>query len=482
MAAVVAVAVTVRDISRPSASNAGSRIRAAGAARKPMRLAGLGGATSGRGVCPAGVRATLAVKRAAGYSADMTVWQYAQLRVTHEDRLAASDNWTIAWYGPDATTQDTAEVYSDVVAELNRAGTLGWELVEVAAMDAGDSRHLSGERDWSLTRYTFRRPQDLTAVEGAEPIQQGESPRSQPISTGQPEHVRGDALAGSMTAEPGTLVTLTAYWLPDREPADWAAEGRDPGSAPGRLLISRKTTPLQSQAGLDLVESFRLRYEAPDITPERRERIKDAAADYAASWIEGQFGVTWWQTPQHLLLSQAADVLDGSAEWLRGLVEYPLAPAASMAGAAGPLVDIGAGITANLVTAPLTAPLEDTARACEIAGIVIGLATGAHPVVIACAHRLVHDEVGHLLSKGFEQVLTSIGADHDPNADPLPRFADLPRRPEISQLTLDAAAAANDRQAESLWGRWGKGELPLPSTRPPEPPAPEPLGPSGPGV
>jgi len=38
----------------------------------------------------------------------MTVWQYAQLRVTHEDRLAAGDSWTIAWYGPDATKRDTA--------------------------------------------------------------------------------------------------------------------------------------------------------------------------------------------------------------------------------------------------------------------------------------------------------------------------------------------------------------------------------------
>jgi len=40
-------------------------------------------------------------------------------------------------------------------------------------------------------------------------------------------------------------------------------------------------------------------------------------------------------------------VLDGSAEWLRGLVEHPLAAAASTAGAAGPLVDIGVGIAAK---------------------------------------------------------------------------------------------------------------------------------------
>lgn len=443
-------------------------------------------------MCLAGVRSTLAAKRAADYSADMTLWQYAQLRVTHEDRLAASDNWTIAWYGPGATTQDTAEVYSDVVAELNRAGTQGWELVDVAAMDAGDNRHLSDQRDWSLTRYTFKRPQDLTAGDSSEPIQQRESPRSQPTRPGPhrlptPNNTLprsrpadpGTTLPRSRTAEPGTLVTLTAYWLPDREPADRTTEDRDPGSAPGRLLISRKTTPLRSQAGLELTESFRLRYRAPDITPERREQIKAAAADYAASWLEDQFGVTWWQTPQRLLLSQAAGVLDGSAEWLRGLVQYPLAAAASTAGATGPLVNIGAGISANLVTEPLTAPLEDTARACEIAGIVIGLATGAHPLVIACAHRLAHDEAGHLLSKGFEQVLTSIGADHEPHADPSPRSAEIPPLPEISQPTL---AAANDPQPKSLWDRWVTGELPLPSTRPSEPPTPDAPGPGGPGV
>jgi hypothetical protein len=367
-------------------------------------------------------RATLAAKRGAGYSADMTVWQYAQLRVTHEDRLAASGNWTIAWYGPDATAQDTAEVYSDVVAELNRVGTQGWELVDVAAMDAGDSRHLSGERDWSLTRYTFRRPQDLTAAKRAEPIRQGESPRSQRIRISpHPLPVPDNPVIGSMTAERDALVTLIVYWVPDREPADRTTEDRGPGSTPGRLLISRKTTPVRSQAGLNLIESFRLgyEYEAPDITLERGERIKAAAADYAASWLEDQFSVTWWQTPQRLLLAQAADVLDGSAEWLRRLVEYPLAAAASTAGAAGPLVDIGAGISANLVTEPLTAPLEDAARVCEIAGIVIGLATGAHPLVIACAKRLAHDEAGQMLSAAFEQVFTSIGVD-PPGGDPGP--------------------------------------------------------------
>ena len=289
------------------------------------------------------------------------MWQYAQLRVTLDDRLAVSGNWTIAWYGPDATTQDTAEAYSDVVAELNRAGTQGWELVNVAAMDTGDSGHRSGERDWSLTSYTFRRvrrPQEVTAATSAEPIQQGESLRSQLIRGGQLEHARDDSLAGSMTAEPGTLVRLTAYWLPDREPAGKTIKDRDPRSAAGHVLIRCEALRPRRQADIAAIESLRVEYQNPDIREDRREEIKTAAAGYAASWVEGQFGVTWWQTRQSFPLSQAADLLNGSAEWLRGLVEHPLAGAASTAGAAGPLVRIGAGITANFVTEQLTAPLD----------------------------------------------------------------------------------------------------------------------------
>ena len=418
----------------------------------------------------------------------MTVWQYAQLRVTRDDRLASS-SWMIAWYGPDTTTQDTAEVYSEVVAELNRAGTQGWELVNVVAMDAGDGRYLSGERDWSLTRYTFRRPHDLRAARRAEPDQQGESPRSQPIRTGQPGPPQDDNLAGSMTAQPGTLVRLTAYWQPDREAGDETTEDLDPGSTPGRLLVRREAVR-PGQADIAAIESFRVEYQKPGISADRRKEIEDAASDYAASWIEGQFGVTWWQTPQHLVLSQAADVLNGSAEWLCGLVKDPLADAASTIAAAGPLVDIGAGITANLATEPLTAPLEGAARACEIAGIVIGLATGTPPLVMACAHRLAHDETGRLLSRGFKQVITSIGADRDRKAaavNNLPHPDHEPPAPKPFKPRLSHSPQPSQNPPGTAVPRPDPG--PRPALRNPEPPqgptsAPDaprqpPSGPSG---
>ena len=59
--------------------------------------------------------------------------------------------------GPDAATQSRARAYDQVAAELNHAGMQGWELIDVVTLDAGGSGRSYGG-DWSLARYTFRRP------------------------------------------------------------------------------------------------------------------------------------------------------------------------------------------------------------------------------------------------------------------------------------------------------------------------------------
>ena len=121
--------------------------------------------------------------------------------------------------------------------------------------------------------------------------------------------------------------------------------------------------------------------------------------------------MTWWQTSPSFPLSRAADLLNGSAEWLRSLVEQPLAGIAADTGAEGPVVDIGAGITARFATAPLTGPPKGAARLCEVTGIIIGLVTGGHPLVLACAKRLAHDAADQLLSAGFKHIFGCTSAE-----------------------------------------------------------------------
>jgi hypothetical protein len=306
------------------------------------------------------------LKGAAGYSDGMTAWRYAQLRVSYRNRLATdSGRWTIAWHGPDETTHDTAGAYDGVVAELNRAGTEGWELVDVATLDAGDGGCVPDRRDWSLTQYTFRRPYASAPVKSTELVQQAESPSWQPIGISQPADSQDGGLAGSGPTESPTLVKFTVFCKPDSIS----------GSNAGRLQIKCEIAHLWSQADIDEIDPLRSAYQDYGTGNDRRDEIKAAAADYATSWTEGQFTVTWWETPQSFPLTKAAELLHGSADWLRQLVENPVADAASRVGIPGPLVPIGAGITANLVTARLIAPIEGAARVFEAAAIVIGLAT-----------------------------------------------------------------------------------------------------------
>jgi carbohydrate-binding DOMON domain-containing protein len=92
----------------------------------------------------------------------MDTWQYAQLMVTCNRRVATgADGWTITWYGPDVTAESGTKSYEDVVRKLNGVGEKGWELVDVAALNGGGTGHVSLKEDWSLTRYTFRRSSSM---------------------------------------------------------------------------------------------------------------------------------------------------------------------------------------------------------------------------------------------------------------------------------------------------------------------------------
>jgi hypothetical protein len=133
--------------------------------------------------------------------------------------------------------------------------------------------------------------------------------------------------------EPATLVRLIVYWRQDSKPAGSPAGDRDVGPVPGRLLIEYAAFRPVDHADISLIASLRAQ-QAPDVREDQREKIKDAAADYAASRVEGQLNITW-ETPQSIPLTDIIDLLNVSAEWLCGMVEHPLTDIASAAGAEG---------------------------------------------------------------------------------------------------------------------------------------------------
>lgn len=93
------------------------------------------------------------------------------------------------------------------------------------------------------------------------------------------------------------------------------------GPVPGHLLIEYAAFRPVDHADISLSASLRAQ-QAPDVREDQREKIKDAAADYAASRVEGQLNITW-ETPQSIPLTDIIDLLNVSAEWLCGMVEHP---------------------------------------------------------------------------------------------------------------------------------------------------------------
>jgi hypothetical protein len=90
----------------------------------------------------------------------MTAWQYGRLVrtlvATHQGgpTVAPQHHWEERWYGPDGAASDPLPAEHGM-AELNRAGAEGWELVS-----ASEDRQ-TYEDGKSLVieiRYTFKRP------------------------------------------------------------------------------------------------------------------------------------------------------------------------------------------------------------------------------------------------------------------------------------------------------------------------------------
>ena len=207
------------------------------------------------------------------------------------------------------------------------------------------------------------------------------------------------------------LVKVTIYLLRDGN-AESRAEAGHQSRRGARFLIKQEIVTGQSQADLAEMASIRAEYERADVSKDRGEMVREATADYFGKQIEDKLNISWWETRESFPLSSAAEELNKSADWLRGLVAGPLAKGAHAAGVAGPVSPIFVGITANLATQRLTEPPENAALTCEVAGTVVGLATGNLPLVVACAKPLAHDLLGKAFAQTFEWVLDESGPEN----------------------------------------------------------------------
>lgn len=98
-----------------------------------------------------------------------------------------------------------------------------------------------------------------------------------------------------------------------------------------------------------------------------------------------------------LLLAGCGRVSEG----LAAIVEWPLTEAGEELGIPAPVDAAGAAIGAGLVLEPLTRPLGEAARLCEIVGVGIGLLTGCLPLALASAKLLAESEIHQQMARGI---------------------------------------------------------------------------------
>jgi hypothetical protein len=128
------------------------------------------------------------------------------------------------------------------------------------------------------------------------------------------------------------------------------------------------------------------------------ERLKETVAEVLAGRLEGMV----WKTTDDLSEDQVAGLLAGLPEMVKTLGEKPL----DIPGDPAPVVSLGADVSATLLLKSALEPLESTVDMLEVVGIVLGLATGMHPLVITCVKHLAYDELGDVLTHAFEQIMS----------------------------------------------------------------------------
>ena len=200
--------------------------------------------------------------------------------------------------------------------------------------------------------------------------------------------------AGPAEAEPGTT-----------------AAPLGPGLEQGRIYAERlEFSFVRAGSGAAAEKRFRVaverelvrypvQYSNPEVVglqaqedPDFRDRLLETAADYLA----GKYGdpvvdraaSQVWVTSESFPETDLAGICSGISDGLTTLVERPLAAAGTQLHIPGPVDAAGAGIGAGLILEPVTGPLGNAARLCEIVGVGIGLLTGLHPLVLASAKLL----------------------------------------------------------------------------------------------
>ena len=140
-----------------------------------------------------------------------------------------------------------------------------------------------------------------------------------------------------------------------------------------------------------------------------KEKVVEASADYAATAVVDKMfpGLTEGDRADSFPMMEAADDIDKVSGWLQTAVTSALGAPAAGIGLPPGEAEISAECD-NFVLAPITGLLERASTFVELAGLAVSLATGSHPLVLACLKPLAHTELEHALSQCFGEVVSGL--------------------------------------------------------------------------
>jgi hypothetical protein len=232
-----------------------------------------------------------------------------------------------------------------------------------------------------------------------------------------------------------TLVQVRCFTLPELPGSDPLAE---PGSQPSaerlvRLAFERRILPAPADrfdeiaaaaAGLRPGQAGHDQADRPEVLS---ERLADATADYLGAKAGDPIvekATERWVTRDSYPETSVADILTGASEWLHALIEHPLDEVAERVSVPSAGASLAAGVAAEVVLKPVAEPMTKLTEVCAIAGLVIGLTTGAHPLVVSNVKVLAHDAVnrafGELIKQGFREIgIIDPVIDLDPEPPPI---------------------------------------------------------------
>jgi hypothetical protein len=172
-----------------------------------------------------------------------------------------------------------------------------------------------------------------------------------------------------------------------------------------------------------------------------REKVVEATAGYLATVIGNPLftvATRSWQTESYPV-TETVGVIEGVSGHLQGAVDAPLKIVGAALGLTPGEATFTAGVSTNLILAPITGPLDKAESYLEIGGIIFGIITGGHGLVLACIKPLLHSQFKHLLARGLVEMVDGLSSTHPQSDTPAVESCDLPTADTAEQARLHEA-------------------------------------------